>query len=69
MKFSISPDKNGFLNFCEICTETFNKHVPRKRKTIRGNQSPFINKEIPKAIMKRTQLRNKFLRHERDESR
>ena len=65
---SISPDENGFLNFCKICTETLNKHAPRKRKTIKGNQSPFINKEISKAIMKRTELRNKFLKHKRDES-
>ena len=34
-----------------------------------GNQSPFINKEISKAIMKRTELRNKFLKHKTDESR
>ena len=66
---SISPDKNRFLNFYKICTDTLNKHAPRKRKTIRGNQSPFINKEISKAIMKRTELRNKFLKHKADESR
>ena len=34
---SISLDENGFLNFCKICTETLNKHAPRKRKTIKGN--------------------------------
>ena len=44
------------------------KHAPRKRKTIRGNQSPFINKEISKAIMRRTELHNKFLKHKTDES-
>ena len=54
---SISPDENRFVNFCKICTETLKKHAPRKRKTLRGNQSPFINKEISKAVMKRTELR------------
>jgi hypothetical protein len=29
---------------------------------VRGNQSPFINKELSKAIMDRTRLRNKFLK-------
>ena len=48
---------------------TLNKHAPRKRKTIRENQSPFINKETSKAIMKRTELRHKFLKHTTDESR
>ena len=42
--------------------------MPRKRKTIRGNQISSINEEISKAIMKRTELRNKFLKHKRDES-
>ena len=58
---SYSPDENGFLNFCKIYTETLNEHAPRKRKTIRRNQSPFINKGISKALMKRTELHNKFL--------
>ena len=60
----------GFLNFCcKLCTETLNKFAPRKRKPLRENQSPFINKEISKAIMKRTELRNKFLKHKAHESR
>ena len=66
---SISPDENGFLNFCKICTETLNKHASRKRKTISGNQGPFINKQISKALMKRTELCNKFFKHKTDESR
>ena len=65
---SISPDENGVLNFCKICTETLNKHVPRRRKTIKGNQISSINEEISRAIMKRTELRNKFLKHKRDKS-
>ena len=72
MKLNVRSQKNKkytFLNFCKICTETLNKHAPRKRKTTRGNQSPFINKEISKAIMKRTEPRNKFLKHKTDESR
>ena len=65
---SISLDENGFLNFCKTCTDTLNKHAPRKQKTIRGNQSLIINKKISKAIMKRTELRNKFLKYKTDES-
>ena len=59
---SISPNDfwNGVLNFCKICTETLKKNAPRKRKTIRGNQSPFINKEISKAIMKKTESGTNF---------
>ena len=72
MKLNVRSQTNkkyAFLNFCKICTETLNKHAPRKRKTTRGNKSPFINKKISKAIMKRNELRNKFLKHKTDESR
>ena len=39
------------------------KQFPKKKKYIRGNQSPFMsfmNKTLSKAIMLRTKLRNKF---------
>ena len=45
------------------------KYTPRKRKMKTGNQSPFINKGISKAIMKRTELRNKLLNFETVEGR
>ena len=65
----ISPEKNGFLNFHKICRETLNKYAPRERKTIRRSESLFINNEISNAIMKRTELRNKILRHKTVDSR
>ena len=36
--------------------------APIKQKHIRGNQPPFMNKDIHKAIMTRTRLRNRFLK-------
>ena len=36
--------------------------TPIKGKHIRGNQSPFMNKDIHKAIMTRTMLKNRFLK-------
>lgn len=49
--------------FLEICEKTLNKYIQRKKKCIRGIHSPFGNKELSKSIMKRTRLRNKFLRN------
>ena len=40
----------------------FNKHVPIKRKDIRGNEAPFMTKDLQNAIMKICKLRNKFLK-------
>ena len=39
--------------------ETLNKHAPKKTKVFRGNHKPYINKTLRKAIMKRSQLKNK----------
>ena len=36
-----------------------NKHAPKKTKIFRGNHKPHINKTLRKAIMKRSQLKNK----------
>ena len=33
-----------------------------KKKYVRANEAPFITKELHKAILKRSRLRNKFLK-------
>ena len=61
---------DGDLNkFIETCHETLNNHAPSKKKYIRGNQMPFMNMELSKAIMDRTRFRNNFLKHRTDENR
>ena len=58
MNFNIT-DLEGFMKTVfHIC----NKHAPIKRKYIRANKAPFITKDLHKAIMKRSKLRNKFLK-------
>ena len=44
------------------CKDVFEIRVPIKHKYLRLNQSLFMNKEISKATMNRTRLRNRFLR-------
>ena len=48
--------------FYKVCTEVLNQHAPRKKKYVCGNNKPFMNKALSKAIMQRTKLRNKFLK-------
>ena len=60
---------NRFSGFFDICRTTLDQHAPRKKKYARGNHMPFINKTLSKEIMKRTKLRNKFLKDRTDESR
>ena len=54
----------------KICLmELLNKITPLKTKFLRANHSKFVTKEVSKAIMLRTKLRNKFLKKKTLESR
>ena len=50
---------DSYDKFEYIFTSKLNKHAPKKRKWVRGNHKPHINKELRKAIMKRSRLKNK----------
>ena len=50
---------DSYDKFENIFTSKLNKHAPRKRKWVRGNHKPHINKELRKTIMKRSRLKNK----------
>ena len=41
-----------------------NKPAFQKKKYVRGNKSPFMNKTLSKAIMQRSKLRKLFLKKE-----
>ena len=49
--------------FAEKFCNVINKQAPLKNKTIRGNQAPFMTKELPKAIMTRSRLINIFIKN------
>ena len=57
------------VNVVDANYETFynvlkvlNKHVPIKTKVIRGNQAPYITKAYRKVVMKRSELKAKYLK-------
>ena len=58
-----------YQHFLNIFIEILNKHAPMKQKYLRANQGRFMTKDLHKAIMKRSRLRNKFLRDRTDISR
>ena len=51
-----------YQHFFNIFIEILNKHAPMKIKYLRANYGKFMTKSLHKAIMKRSRLRNKFLR-------
>ena len=54
------PDYDDFSTFSEIVTDITNKHCPIKTKILRGNDAPFMTKELRRAIMYRSKLKNKL---------
>ena len=61
-------EKDGIDAFSGIFCEVLNKHAPQKKRYLRGNHKPFINAEISKAIMIRSRMRSRFLKHRSDEN-
>ena len=49
--------------------DTLNSFAPIKKKYARGNQMPFMTKNLSKEIMTRSRLRNKYLKHKTEENR
>ena len=59
----------GLKRFCDMSIKLLNKHAPIKKKHKRGNQMPFVTKDLVKAIMKRSKLRNNYLKNKTDANR
>ena len=50
----------------ESVNTTLDKHAPLKKRYVRANQSPFMNKKLSKEIVKGSRLRNTFLNTKSD---
>ena len=48
--------------FVSAVLKVLSKNPPIKKRCIRANEAPFMNKVLKKAIMKSSQLRNVFLK-------
>ena len=55
-----------FDRFKTAVDKAIQRHAPIKKRYVRANQAPFINKKINKEIMKMSRLRNKFLNTKND---
>ena len=67
-KANIEENENGLKNLLNACIRILDIHAPRKQKYARGNHMPVMNKAMSKEIMRRTRLRNKFLRDTSEEN-
>ena len=64
-----SNNDNGLQKFCKTTMDTLNLFAPTKKKYARGNQMPFMTKDLSKKMMTRSRLRNKYLKDKTEENR
>ena len=50
-----------FSTFTETFRRVLDKHTPLKTKSLGGNQSPFMTKELSQAVMNKLKTRNKYV--------
>ena len=46
----------------QICSEVLDYHAPVKQKVVRGNQAPFITKDLSKAIMVKSKTKTQYVK-------
>ena len=63
IKGDIYKAKDPCNKLTSILCNKFEKHTPLKSKTVRGNQAPFWQKELNKAIIEKFRLRNRHLKY------
>ena len=56
----LSRFSDPFTGYLTLYKCIVDRHCPIKKKTIRGNDQPFMNNELSKAIKKRSRIRNKY---------
>ena len=66
--FKTSNPDEIYLVLTNSFSNIVNIHAPLKKKILRGNDAPFMNKELRKAIYTRSRLRNRYFKnpHQRE---
>ena len=61
--------RDNYNNLVNTFRNIADKHVPIKRKTLRGNQAPFMTRDLRKAIYNRSRLKNNLNKNQTNENR
>ena len=60
---TITSNVDNFGTYKRTIFNIFNRHVFIKKKYIRANEAPFMSKKLYKGVIRRSRLRNIFLKH------
>ena len=61
--FKISNSDENYSVLINVFSNIVNIHAPLKKKILRGNDAPFMNKELRKAIYTRSRFRNRYFKN------
>ena len=59
IKGSFCQYEEAFAVFPSVFSDVVNRNAPLKQKTVRGNNAPFMTKQLNKAIMHRSKIKNR----------
>ena len=59
--FRESYTKTATIHILKIFSEVLNYHASLKQKSVRANHAPFITRELSKAIMTKSKIKNSYL--------
>ena len=68
LREELKKTDQGYLHFEVTFLRVLDKHASMKKKILRANDKPYMTKILRKAIMRRSALRNKYLKDKSDES-
>ena len=60
---------NGLEKSLAVCVKTLDRFAPYKKRYLRGNKMPFMNKSLSRGFMRRSQLRSKYLKRRSETNR
>ena len=63
----LNQQVNDYKHFEQIFLEVLNTHAPIKKQLLRANHVPYMTKALRKAIMKRSELENKYVKNKTNE--
>ena len=62
IKGSFYQHEEAFAVFSSVFRDVVDRHAPLKQKMVRGNNAPFMTKQLNKAIMDRSRMKNRYLK-------
>ena len=62
IKSSLCQDEEDFAAFSSVFRDMIDRHAPLKQEMVRRNNAPIMTKQLNKAIMDRSRMKNRYLK-------